>query len=249
MSKTAEKFTTKDNEVFRFKSFEVWQNEEVMKVSTDAVLLGSWAEHHSNKSILDIGSGTGVLALMMAHKYPESNIIAIDIDKNACHIAKYNVENNGWHNRINIIQDDFQNFKGSEFDLIISNPPFFNRKDLYDQSAKQGMRNELSLPHGVLLRNVSQMVSKQGAFLLILPYLEGLRFVELAEMYSLFPSEIVHVSGKIDEKPKRVLLKLHKSSEKIQVSISSLAIRAKDDSYTENFRRITKDYYQTEKSL
>ena len=230
--------------VFKFKEFSLLQEENVMRVSTDSILLGSWTFHTSNDQILDIGTGSGILALMMAQKYPKAKISGIELQPVACDLARRNVRENNLQDSIQIIQSDFGDFETHEvFEIIISNPPFYNRKDLFDQSIRQGIRNALSLPHGILLKKVSALLSPNGVFTLILPCLEGTRFIELAEQYSIQPIEIVEVVSKEGLKPNRILLKMVKSFEPVSCTRSLMIIRDKQGNYTEAYKDLTKTFY------
>lgn len=233
-----------NTEVFNFKQFAVHQSNRVMKVGTDGILLGAWASHQNNDKILDIGTGTGLLALMMAQKHPQASIVGLDIDSDACSIAARNFQMSSWNDRLKVEQSSIQEYvyPDSGFGLIISNPPFFNRKDLYDQSARQGMRNSVKMPHGDLLRSVVNMLNPNGAFCLILPHLEGLRFVEMAAMYSLFPTHLLEVKPRDDKPAKRLLIKFQKNR-KVLVK-EELILHHEDESDTEAYLYMTKDYYK-----
>ncbi len=232
-----------NTEVFNFKQFVVHQTNRVMKVGTDGILLGAWASHRQNDRILDIGTGTGLLALMMAQKYAHASIVGLDIDVDACSLAKSNFELSNWSDRLKVEESSVQDYVGlhSGFDLIISNPPFFNRKDLFDQSARQGMRNSVKMPHGELLRAIANLMNPGGAFCLILPHVEGLRFMEVAAMYSLFPTNILAVKPKDNKPAKRLLIKLQK--DQLGINEELMILHHHDESNTKAYELLTKDFY------
>ena len=170
---------------FTFKQFEIQQDRCAMKVGTDGVLLGAWAE--GGQRILDIGSGTGLISLMMAQRFPEAQVWGIDIDPDACMQARENVAASPFADRVGIACCALQNLseehlvRGSEelmemkegernlFDAIVSNPPFFVN-GLKNPDSKRAMaRHSDSLPFPVLMKGVRQWLSDEGVFSAIVP--------------------------------------------------------------------------------
>ena len=129
------------NSWFQFKQFKVEQGKTAMKVGTDGVLLGAWASVGDAKNILDVGTGTGLIALMLAQRNQNAEISAIDIDRNAVEQAAENAEQSPWSGRISIFESDYNHFRvgvSCLFDLIVSNPPYF------EQSLKSPTKSRLS---------------------------------------------------------------------------------------------------------
>ena len=160
-----------------------------MKVTTDGCLLGASAFHSSPQNILDIGSGTGLLSLMIAQRYPESYIDAVEIEKSAFHQAKQNIETSPWKNRINIIHSSIQNFSHSsenEYDLIICNPPFYSNQ-LKSKDPRQNIAwHATALSKEDLARISAKHLKEDGFAFYIFPAMESAEFQLLVHKYGLF---------------------------------------------------------------
>jgi len=231
--------------IFRFKDFSILQKDNAMKVTTDGILLGAWC-HTNGGRLLDIGTGTGVIALIIAHTDPDVKITAIEIDELSCLEAQHNVSECTMKNRIKVIQDSIQSYADStsdRFDHIVSNPPFFSGGTLSHNYDKNTVRHTIKLSHSDLLRSVSKLLKLNGHFTVILPYLEGLRFCEMAQMYNLSVVTKVNVIGKEDGPIERLLIKfVHASSAKTQKT-KDLIIRDLSGNYTDSYKEITSRYY------
>ena len=153
---------------FKFKHFEIHQDRCAMKVGTDGVLLGAWAL--GGKRILDIGSGTGLISLMMAQRYPEAQVVGIDLDAEACAEARENVAASPFADRVNIVDCRLQDYESVEkFDAIVSNPPFFLNSLKNPDSKRSMARHADSLPFRELFRGVKLLLSDDGVFSAIVP--------------------------------------------------------------------------------
>jgi len=167
-----------------------------MKVGTDGILLGAWADTTSAASILDIGTGTGLIAIMLAQRTDSSIIHAVEIDEAACQQAAANMANSPWPDRLKAICTSVQDYKKSadrQYDLIVSNPPFFTGGTFSKSQDKTSVRHTIKLPHGDLLAAVRTLLAPNGKFCAILPNIEGLRFIELAGTYGIFCSKMTAV--------------------------------------------------------
>ena len=132
---------------FRFKQFNIVQENAAMKVGTDSVLLGSWAPSTNPKRILDIGTGTGILALMLAQRFSRAELIAVELDRDALVDAEFNVAHSNWSERISVLQGDFMDLSFSNhFDLILSNPPYFPA-DTFSPVAKRSLATKRKGKH------------------------------------------------------------------------------------------------------
>lgn len=180
-----------------------------MKVGTDGVLLGAWATVEGATRVLDIGAGTGVIAIMMAQRAQEALIHAVEIDAVSCGQAKENMERSPWSDRLFVFHDPVQTFAvnyPNTYDLILSNPPFFSGGTFsYDQH-RSNVRHTIKLPHGDLLSSARRLLAPHGRFAVILPYIEGLRFQELAESYHLYCTRITEVRPKANKPVERLLM-------------------------------------------
>jgi tRNA1Val (adenine37-N6)-methyltransferase len=237
---------TKTTNEFNFKQFTIKQDICMMKVNTDGVILGAWAKTANAKRILDIGTGTGVIALMTAQRNTAANIIGIDIDENACTEAAQNASNSIFSDRVSILHTSIQEFSQEfeeKFDLIVSNPPFFTGGTFSANENKANVRHTIKLPHGDLLNAVNTLLSPTGNFALILPYIEGLRFIELAERSNLNVTQYTEVRHKAEKPVERLLINL--SKHKTSILKAELHIKEEDGmTYTKDFIELTKNFYQ-----
>ena len=230
---------------FRFKQFEVHQDRCAMKIGTASVLLGAWAQVSSNpSSILDIGAGTGILALMMGQRTSAEIIDAIEIEPDAYEQCVDNFECSPWCNRLFCYHADFSEFVSEiddHYDLIISNPPFFSESTASPNPKRDQARRAASLPYEDLLHGVSFLLTPQGHFNTIIPYKEHLHFIALAEKEDLFPSRLTYVKGTPSTEIKMVLMEF--SPVKTTTLTSELIIELHRHIYTEQYINLTKDFY------
>ncbi len=238
MSESSQKY-------FSFKEFKVHQEQCAMKVGTDGVLLGSWVEcNYSVSNVLDIGTGTGLLALMLAQKC-NALIDAIDIDSNACNQAKENFCNSKWSDRLSVIHRPIQEFaaiSNMKYDLIVSNPPFFiNAKKSQQLNRNVARHLDDSFTMDDLITSVAKLLSDSGKFFLIQPVKEGSIFMEESEKRGLYVNNITWVRTKEDKEEKRLLLNLSRNKKKIITDY--LSIQTKDGKYTDEYIKLTEEYY------
>jgi tRNA1Val (adenine37-N6)-methyltransferase len=232
-------------EVFRFKQFSVNQDKCAMKIGTDGVLLGAWAAiKHNPASILDIGTGTGVIALQLAQRSDAELIDAIEIEDNAYEQAVENFENSPWGDQLfcyHTSLEEFANEIDETYDLIVSNPPFYSDEFLSNNKARNKARSTTSLSFNELLKNVSSLLSKDGVFTTILPYKEEESFIQLAENYDLFINRICRIKGTPATEIKRSLLEF--SFRKSTIETSELIIENQRHNYTEDYTNLVKYFY------
>lgn len=235
----------KTKKPFQFKQFSVNQEDCTMKVGTDGVLLGAWADVSGAKKVLDIGTGTGVIALMMAQRLPEAEIHAVEISEEACAVAEQNFAESKWSDRLksfNFPVQDFAKMTDHRYDLIVSNPPFFSGGTFSSNEDKNLMRHTVRLPNGDLLNAVRRLLNRSGRFVMILPYIEGLRFEEMARQYHFYVTKktsVLPVEGKPVE---RLLLEF--AYEEQALEEQSLIIETDTRHvYTEDYIALTKDFY------
>ncbi len=180
-----------------------------MKVGTDGVLLGAWVEVGQAQRILDVGTGTGVIAVMLAQRNALAYIHGLDIDKEAYQQAAENMARSPWHQRLKAIHQSVQDYARQSkltYDLVVSNPPFFTGGVLSDSPQRSQVRHTVKLPHGDLLHAARRLLAPQGVFAVVLPLLEGLRFVELARDYRLYCERMTEVRTKPGKPVSRLLL-------------------------------------------
>jgi len=241
------------NDFFRFKQFIVRQGGAAMKVGVDSVLLGAWADAGDAVRILDVGAGTGLLALMMAQRYPDALIDAVEIDTEAYLQACENVANSPWYNRIQVIYDDFFHYAAQcpfRYDLLISNPPYFTASLKPSDAKRDVARHNDSLPHSRLLSESAKLLRPSGVLAVVLPPTEATMLIEKAEVYGLFVKRMLRVQS-LPEKPVyRMLVELSASpplskgegsGERLE---GSLCIEKSDRSdYTDEYKKLTMEFY------
>ena len=226
---------------FKFKQFSIFQDKTAMKVGTDGVLLGAWADC-LGKDILDIGTGTGLISMMLAQRFPQSQIDAIEIDENAYYQAKENFENAPFHNRLSIYFTSLQAYEtDKKYDLIVSNPPFFTVNDLNEFDARKQARQEETLTFSDLLKKTALLLNKDGLASFIIPYDRMLEFCEIAAENALKVSKTTQIKGNETSPVKRVLLEF--SFQEKERKENLLTIEVERHRYTEDYINLTKDFY------
>ena len=212
-----------------------------MKVGTDSVLLGAWTPAVAPTRILDIGAGTGLLSLMMAQRFPQAYICAVECDALAAQECQENISRAPWPH-IEVKTQDIRLFQDEKYDLIISNPPFFSEKTLSPVAARALSRSNEHLPFSELLQCVSALLSPTGLFSVVIPYKEEKDFLEIAQLQGLYPKQLLHVQGHQQAPIKRSLLLL--SFDKIPHPLTqTLVIEKERHQYTQEYQELTKNFY------
>ena len=230
---------------FTFKQFTVNQDQCAMKIGTDGVLLGAWTSVDQNPfNVLDIGSGTGILALMLAQRSSAQQIEAIEIDAKAYEQCAENFENSPWNDRLFCYHASLLEFTeevGDAFDLIICNPPFYSEDYKTENRSRDLARFNDAMPFKHIIYAVAHLLTEDGLFSIVIPKKEELGFIELASTIGLYPKRILHVKGHQDAEIKRSLIEF--SYHKMETSISELVIETSRHIYTQNYIDLTKDFY------
>jgi len=230
---------------FKFKQFTVHQDRCAMKIGTDGVLLGAWASlENQPNSILDIGSGTGLISLMLAQRCDAETIDALEIDEDAYEQCVENFEASAWADRLFCYHaglDEFVSEIDEKYDLIVSNPPFYTEKVASANISRDTARQNQSLPFEELLISVSVLLSPRGIFSTIIPFKEEGRFLNLASKVNLFPIRITRVKGNPTAGIKRSLLEL--SMKKVDVQYDKLTLEKERHKYTPEYIELTQAFY------
>tara|TARA_R110000765_G_scaffold84129_4_gene162958 strand:- start:7 stop:717 length:711 start_codon:yes stop_codon:yes gene_type:complete len=232
------------SEPFRFKQFEINQDRCAMKIGTDGVLLGSWTNITAAQSILDIGAGTGIIALMLAQRSSAEAIDAIEIDSNAYEQCVENFENSLWGDRLYCYHaglDEFIEEIEDLYDVIVCNPPFYTESVTSGDLQRDQARQNEFLPFKELIKGVSVLISEHGIFSTIIPFREKDDFIRMAASHELFPSRCMHVKGNPAAEVKRVLLEFTKQEKSCEVL--DLIIEMERHVYTIDYINLTKDFY------
>ncbi len=231
---------------FQFKQFTVEQDRCAMKIGTDGVLLGAWAPiEHNPFSILDIGTGTGIIALMLAQRSVAEQIDALEIDENAYEQATDNFENSPWNERLFCFHaglDEFMEEPEDEYDLIVSNPPFYSEDYKTNDEQRDLARFQDALPFEDLIEAADLLLSENGILAVIIPSKEEERFLAIANEFELYPTKITHMKGTPTSEIKRSLLALSRNKT-TNFSIDELIIEIGRHEYTPEYTALTKDFY------
>lgn len=236
---------TKTEQAFQFKQFSVNQEKCGMKVGTDGILLGAWADLTDVGRALDIGTGTGLIALMLAQRAPQTMVTAVEIDADSCHQAGENFEHSPWSERLELIASSIQDFSRTaedKYELIVSNPPFFSGGTFSSSHNRQLVRHTVKLPHGDLLASVRKLLSPVGRFCLILPLMEGLRFIELAAHYNLHCVRQTKIRPKVNKPITRLLLQFERK-EKAVIEDELIIQNEAQNEWTREYKALTGDFY------
>ena len=231
---------------FQFKQFTIEQDRCAMKIGTDAVLLGAWSPIPKNIfSILDIGSGTGILSIMLAQRSNAEQIDAIEIDEDAYEECVDNFENSQWSDKLFCYHaglDEFlEEMEDESYDLIISNPPFYSDDYKSDTEKRNLARFEDALPFEELIESAANLLSEFGVFSVIIPFKEEERFIQIAKTFHLQPFKTTRVKGNETSEIKRSLLAF-KWDEQINV-VDELVIEIERHQYTSDYIELTKEFY------
>jgi tRNA1Val (adenine37-N6)-methyltransferase len=230
---------------FQFKQFRVHQDQCAMKVGTDGVLLGAWtALLSAPRTVLDIGAGTGLIALMLAQRCPAADIEALEIDGAAYEQCVDNFEASPWADRLFCYHaglDEFTNEMEGGYDLIVSNPPFYAENVSSGNAQRDHARQNQSLPFDELLQGAAGLLAPEGRFNVIIPHKEEAAFRELAQEFRLYASRICHVRGHAKAPIKRSLLEF--GFGKGTVEESELVIEKGRHVYTDAYIALTKEFY------
>lgn len=253
---------------FRFKQFTVWHDRCAMKVGTDGVLLGAWSElpeeglEGSKRSeaailnalkgcsngskVLDVGTGSGLIALMLAQRFEGAEIIAIDIDPGAVEQARYNFGQSPWSNRLACQQTALQDLEGqAKYDLIVSNPPYFQDSLKNPDSQRAMARHTDTLSYQELMAHSARLLKEGGRLALVLPIEAEQQIIALAQAHKLYPTHITHVFPKPGRAAKRLLIAFSQSPiANSQAPIAnSLTLESETAPRSKEYQELTKEFY------
>ena len=229
------------NSYFQFKQFTIWQDRCAMKVGTDGVLLGAWSDVSRAKRILDVGAGTGLVALMLAQR-SEALIEAVEIDGDSAVQARENVEASPWGNRIRVTQIDFREFISHEkFDLIVSNPPYFSHSLLSPDKKRSTARHDNSLSANELIRDASRLLADWGELSLVLPADARQSICDIAHSYGLKPHRQLNIVTSPGKPAKRILISFRFHPPVF--AVEEMLIEEERHVYSREYTSLTKDFY------
>jgi tRNA1Val (adenine37-N6)-methyltransferase len=231
------------NNYFIFKQFTINQDKCSFKVGTDGVLLGACADVSEVKKILDVGTGTGLIALMVAQR-SEADIVAIEPDKDSFSQACSNVAVSKWNKRIKVENTSLQDYNPGllKFGLIISNPPFFSDSLKNPDAGKAAARHNDTLSNKDLLEGAVRLMAEGGRLQLIMPYVEGNILIAEAQEYGLYCNNILKIKPLPTSEIRRFILTFSNQRQKATEKFLTIE-HGKRHEFTEEYRNLTKDYY------
>ncbi len=229
--------------MFRFKQFNINDALCAMKVGTDGVLLGAWADVAGARRVLDAGCGSGLIALMVAQRNSEAHITAIDIDEGAINQSNINVATSPWSERIEVLLADLRTYSLDEhYDHIVSNPPFFNEALFSPNEQRAVARHSLTLSYDDIVVAAMRLLRPGGRLSLVLPAAEAALFRRVA-FGRMWLRRQLNIFTHMGDMPKRVLMEFELSSEPIMPKVDDLSVYDTGGEYSEKYRRLTEEYY------
>lgn len=239
-------FSSMSNQWFQFKQFKIVQKQSAMKVGTDGVLLGAWANITNSLRILDVGTGTGLLALMLAQRAPNASIEAIEINAGSYREACENVSRSPWKNRITIqhvsFQDFVNRFQKEKYDLVVSNPPYYEHSHTLISKSRKMARHLDTLSLKDLMTGVRRVITETGHFCAILPVAQAKECIDLGKLLKLNCQKILKVKPTPQKDSIRWLIEF--GIEEKPVEISSLIIEEDGrHNYSQSYKELTREFY------
>jgi tRNA1Val (adenine37-N6)-methyltransferase len=228
---------------FHFKQFSVKQARSSHKVGTDGVLLGAWVNVEGVQHVLDVGTGSGVIALILAQRTsPNSKIQAVEIEETDVEQAKENILNSPWPDKVEVFHSSIQQFQNTlKYDLIVSNPPYFQNSWLPPEKNRSTARHTHELSFDDLLQSASRLLSEAGRLAIILPYTEAMDLIARARLYYLNVLRQLHFRSRSHKPVERILVELHRGP--ANNHIESLVLHSEHDKWSDEYRDLTKDFY------
>ncbi|MAD49770.1 MAG: tRNA (adenine-N(6)-)-methyltransferase [Flavobacteriales bacterium] len=228
---------------FYFKSFSIIQEQSAMKVGTDGVLLGAWVNPTSYpQKILDIGTGTGLIAIMLAQRFTDSQIQAIEINELAAQEAELNAQSSPWSDRISVKHCSLQDYThSSNYDLIVCNPPYFRNTTQSQDLARATARNNDSLSLEYLIEACLNLLNEKGQLTIIVPVDEYENIKTKAKNVGFYITQMCWVKGNHTSPVKRLLISL--SKKKVLLNECYLTIENSRHNYTEDYKKLCEDFY------
>jgi len=235
---------TENPEPFHFKQFSMHHHRSTMKIGTDAMILAAWADVSKVHSILDVGSGSGIIALIMATR-TSAMVDAVELDQSSALEAGQNFKASPFASRLSIYHNEFTTFAAGikrKYDLIISNPPFFINDMRPDNSIRKQARHTDTLTFHKLCVNSKALLATGGKLCLVLPYRESKIFLEEAEKAKLYLNRKLLIFPKACKEPNRVNLELS-HTRLIIIKEEKFIIRNEDNSFTNQYKNLLGEYY------
>ena len=231
--------------MFHFKQFSVDQTGCAMKINTDGVLLGAMVKADNPQRILDIGTGTGVISLMLAQRFDDAIIDAVEIDEVAAATAAKNFVGSPFHDRLKIYPNSFElyfkDYPESKYDIIVANPPFY----IHSLKSPKAKKNQAKHTDEVFFKNLIETAAAQltvlGALWLVLPIDTADLVIEIANRYNLFPHEVISVNSFVDSSPHRLILCFRFNNSPVKTN--KFIIYESQDIYSDDYKKLLQPYF------
>ena len=227
------------NDYFQFRHFTVYQDRCAMKVGTDGTLLGAWAR--GGQTVLDIGTGTGLIALMMAQRFPEAQVVGVDVDPEAVAQARENVAASPFASRIQLLNADIRTLHHSSFTTIVSNPPYFVDSLACPDGQRTLARHTASLSYRELMQAVCRLLADDGEFSVVIPFDCKARMEDEAALAGLFKVRECAVKTTPRKQPRRYLMAFRKHPAKLELTEG--VIETSPNVRSSWYQELTKDFY------
>ncbi|MBP7173854.1 MAG: methyltransferase [Cloacibacterium sp.] len=225
---------------FCFKKFTIQQSPEVFRVGTDGVLLGVLCSVEKAKRILEVGTGTGLISLMLAQRNPNASILALDIDEKAVHLAHKNFENSPFKNRLSAEHRDYKTFSTEErFDIIVSNPPYFEEIPYTQKDVLARQQVELNFEE--LINSSARCLSEKGIFSVVIPIFSEAIFTDICRSKGLFLTRKTNIKGIKDGTVKRLILEF--SFQPKSLVEDELTLESSPRVYSQQYLDLTHDFH------
>src|SRR5688572_25315209 len=233
----------RDKSTFHFKQFSISHARSTMKVGTDAVLIGAWAKMKDAHRILDIGTGSGTIALMLAQRSMGKAVIhGVEIENIDALQAEENFQRSPWASALKIYHTPVQQFfSDAQYDLIVSNPPYFMNSQRPPDEKRQHARHTITLSYQELINAVLRLISAQGTFNVILPFTEGLQFLTIAQQQGLWCTRKFSFKTRVDKPIERWLMEFSKNPANLETG--ELVLYHQADAWSEGYKALTKEFY------
>jgi tRNA1Val (adenine37-N6)-methyltransferase len=229
-------------DIFRFKKFSVKQSDSLMKVGTDGVLIGAAVTCNNPQRVMDVGTGTGLISLMIAQRC-QAQITAVDINEDAVRIAAENFVNSPWSERLKAVRSSVQDFSSDiKYDLIVSNPPYFNAGNAAPIKGRAIARHDLELSLPDLFYSINRLLRENGLAAVIFPALQKDYFEQELEKSGLSLSKRLFISPKTGYEPNRIIFEFSHKSKSVEDSFLTIE-NSERHHFTEEYRLLTKDFY------
>ena len=227
---------------FHFKQFSIFHHKSTMKVGTDAILLSVWCDISDANFILDVGTGSGIIALLLATR-SKTNIHAVELDEDSVKEAEINF-NNFPNKKPIVFHDDFINFaknSNQKYDLIVSNPPFFSNDLLPNNNSRKASRHVDGLSHNNICEGVASLLSSNGNFCIVLPYDSSNNFIDTATKCNLHLHKQLIINPKPGTQPNRVNMEFRFSKSQIIIT-EDMLIRDENNNHSEQYKNYVSNY-------